>query len=183
MSGFNLGLSKPIMNMGMSEVQQQEILPLGGPSSGAPSGGLMIPHTPSMRWQVEGPQQQQRFAGLGRYSTAELMTRWETICSSIPTHLRQDVVQTTLDFHCILPAVATNPCTYFVLASFFLTPALRVELIHQMRHMQQAHDGMMQRLLMTVQELERMEVSGATSIPQPIYDFHSLDAAVACQSL
>ena len=31
--------------------------------------------------------------------------------------------------------------------------------MHQMRAMQQAHDGMMQRMMMTVQELERMEVS------------------------
>ena len=34
----------------------------------------------------------------------------------------------------------------------------RVELMNHMRHMQQAHDGMMQRLLMTLQELERIEV-------------------------
>ena len=64
-----MGLSAPIMSMGVTEVQQQHAM---AASAAAPAGGVM--KAPRFEdWSVaRGSGQEQ-----GRYSTIELMTRWD----------------------------------------------------------------------------------------------------------
>lgn len=67
MSGYNMGMSAPMMTMGLMEVQQQQHVQQH--MTAAPAGGVMqVPRFED--WPST------RGGGTGRYSTIELMTRW-----------------------------------------------------------------------------------------------------------